>query len=163
MSATMAPPQLVVLLNQVFTKFDEFVEELALEKIKTVGDEYMVAAGVPVPRDDHAEAIAELALRIRDYMASNDFDGHRLELRIGINSGPVVAGIIGTHKFTYDLWGDTVNTASRMGSGGISGRIQVFPGYLPAARRQRLPLRSQGHHRRQRQRPNGHVLLTGRN
>lgn len=125
MSATMAPPQLVGLLNQVFTKFDEFVEELGLEKIKTVGDEYMVAAGVPVPRDDHAEAIAELALRIRDYMASNDFDRHRLELRIGINSGPVVAGIIGTHKFTYDLWGDTVNTASRMESGGISGQIQV--------------------------------------
>ena len=127
MSATMTPPQLVGLLNRVFTKFDEFTEDLGLEKIKTVGDEYMVAAGVPVPREDHAEAIAELALRIRDYMASHDFDGHRLELRIGINSGPVVAGIIGTHKFAYDLWGDTVNTASRMESGGIPGQIQVTP------------------------------------
>ncbi len=127
MSATMTPPQLVGLLNQVFTKFDEFVEELGLEKIKTIGDEYMVAAGVPVPRDDHAEAIAELALRIRDYMASNDFDGHQLQLRMGIHSGPVVAGIIGTHKFAYDLWGDTVNTASRMESGGIPGKIQVTP------------------------------------
>jgi len=87
----------------------------------------MVAAGVPVPRDDHAEAIAELALQIRDYMASHDFGGHRLELRIGIHSGPVVAGIIGTHKFAYDLWGDTVNTASRMESGGIAGQIQVTP------------------------------------
>ncbi len=127
MSATMTPPELVGLLNQVFTKFDEYTEQLGLEKIKTVGDEYMVASGVPVPRADHAEAIAELALRIREYMASNDFDGRRLELRIGINSGPVVAGIIGTHKFAYDLWGDTVNTASRMESGGISGQIQVSP------------------------------------
>ncbi len=127
MSATMSPPQLVGLLNQVFTKFDEFVEELGLEKIKTIGDEYMVAAGVPMPRADHAEAIAELALRIRDYMATNEFNGHTLQLRIGIHSGPVVAGIIGTHKFAYDLWGDTVNTASRMESGGIAGQIQVTP------------------------------------
>jgi class 3 adenylate cyclase len=127
MSATMTPPQLVGLLNDVFSKFDEFVEELGLEKIKTIGDEYMVASGVPVPRDDHAEAIAELALRIRDHMAGNEFNGHHLELRIGIHSGPVVAGIIGTHKFAYDLWGDTVNTASRMESGGIPGRIQVTP------------------------------------
>ncbi len=127
MSADMTPPQLVGLLNSVFTKFDEFVEELGLEKIKTVGDEYMVAAGVPIPRPDHAEAIADLALRIRDYVAIHHFDGHRLQLRIGINSGPVVAGIIGTHKFSYDLWGDTVNTASRMESEGIPGQIQVTP------------------------------------
>jgi class 3 adenylate cyclase len=127
MSATMTPPQLVGLLNRVFTVFDGFVAELGLEKIKTVGDEYMVAAGVPAPRDDHAEAMAELALRIRSYMATHEFDGHRLELRIGINSGPVVAGIIGTHKFAYDLWGDTVNTASRMESGGLPGEIQVGP------------------------------------
>ncbi|NIO60061.1 MAG: hypothetical protein GTO33_12150, partial [Acidobacteria bacterium] len=127
MSATMTPPQLVGLLNQVFTTFDRFVDELGLEKIKTVGDEYMVAAGVPVPREDHAEAIAELALRIRDHMADHEFGGHRLDLRIGIHSGPVVAGIIGTHKFAYDLWGDTVNTASRMESGGIAGQIQVTP------------------------------------
>jgi class 3 adenylate cyclase len=125
MSAGMTPPQLVGLLNHVFTTFDKFVEELGCEKIKTVGDEYMVAAGVPVPRDDHAEAIAELALKIRDHVASHDFDGHHLQLRIGINSGPVVAGIIGTHKFSYDLWGDTVNTASRMESGGLPGQIQI--------------------------------------
>ena len=106
---------------------DQFVDELGLEKIKTVGDEYMVAAGVPTPRDDHAEAIAELALRIRDYMASSSFDGRSLEMRIGIHTGPVVAGIIGTHKFAYDLWGDTVNTASRMESTGIAGQIQVTP------------------------------------
>ncbi|MCP3973965.1 MAG: adenylate/guanylate cyclase domain-containing protein, partial [bacterium] len=127
MSANMTPPQLVGLLNQVFSKFDEFVEELGLEKIKTIGDEYMVAGGVPVPRPDHAAAIAELALRIRDHMASHDFDGHRLEMRIGIHSGPVVAGIIGTHKFAYDLWGDTVNITSRMQSAGIAGQIQTTP------------------------------------
>jgi class 3 adenylate cyclase len=125
MSATMTPPQLVGLLNDVFTAFDEFAESLGCEKIKTVGDEYMVAAGVPVQRDDHAEVIAELALRIRDHMAITDFDGHRLTMRIGINSGPVVAGIIGTHKFSYDMWGDTVNTASRMESSGVPGEIQV--------------------------------------
>ncbi len=125
MSAGMSPPELVGLLNEVFSTFDGFVDELGLEKIKTVGDEYMVAAGVPVPRDDHAEAIAELALRIRDHMADTDFGGHRLTMRIGINSGPVVAGIIGTHKFSYDMWGDTVNTASRMESSGVPGQIQV--------------------------------------
>jgi guanylate cyclase len=127
MSAEMSPPELVRLLNAVFTIFDGFVEELGLEKIKTVGDAYMVAAGVPVARPDHAHAIAELALRIRDHTENNHFDGHDIRLRIGINSGPVVAGIVGTHKFAYDLWGDAVNTASRMESGGVPGSIQVTP------------------------------------
>ena len=125
MTAAMSPPELVDLLNAVFTTFDQFVEELGLEKIKTVGDEYMVAAGVPVPRPDHAHALADLAIRIRDHVSTNEFDGHTLSLRIGINSGPVVAGIIGTHKFSYDMWGDTVNTASRMESEGIPGDVQV--------------------------------------
>jgi class 3 adenylate cyclase len=98
-----------------------------LEKIKTVGDEYMAAAGVPRPRSDHAQAMAELALRMRDHLQANSIQGHRLSLRIGINSGPVTAGIIGTHKFSYDLWGDTVNTASRMESEGVPGSIQVTP------------------------------------
>ena len=127
MSAGMAPAELVGLLNDVFTSFDGFVAELGLEKIKTVGDEYMVAAGVPRPRADHAHAIAELALRIRDHVATSEVAGRRLSLRIGINSGPVTAGIIGAHKFAYDLWGDTVNTASRMESEGIPGAIQVSP------------------------------------
>ena len=125
MSAGMAPSELVGLLNEVFSTFDGFVDELGLEKIKTVGDEYMVASGVPVARPDHAHAVAELGLRIRDHVAVNDFDGHRIELRIGINSGPVVAGIIGSHKFAYDLWGDAVNTASRMESAGLAGCVQV--------------------------------------
>ncbi len=125
MSATMTPPELVGLLNSVFTTFDGFVLELGLEKIKTVGDEYMVAAGVPHPRRDHAHAIAELALRMQEHCAEHDFNGHRLSMRIGINSGPVVAGIVGTHKFAYDLWGDVVNTASRMESHGVAGSIQI--------------------------------------
>jgi guanylate cyclase len=125
MSAELAPSELVGLLNDVFSTFDGFVEELGLEKIKTVGDAYMAAAGVPVSRPDHAHLAAELALRIRDHVAASEFGGHRMALRIGINSGPVVAGIIGTNKFAYDLWGDTVNTASRMESGGLAGSIQV--------------------------------------
>jgi guanylate cyclase len=127
MSAAMSPPELVSLLNSVFTTFDRFVEEKGLEKIKTVGDAYMVASGVPHARSDHAHAIAELALRMRDHTERHRFDGHEISLRIGINSGPVVAGVVGTHKFAYDLWGDVVNTASRMESEGVAGSIQVTP------------------------------------
>ena len=125
MSAGMDPAGLVALLNSIFSTFDRFVEELGLEKIKTVGDEYMVASGVPRPRADHATAIADLALRIRDHVADHQFHGRTISLRIGVNSGPVVAGIVGTHKFAYDLWGDVVNVASRMESGGIPGSIQI--------------------------------------
>ncbi len=127
LSSTLSPPELVGLLNEIFTTFDQFVDDLGLEKIKTVGDEYMVASGVPIARDDHAEAIADLALRMRDHADRNLFDGHHIRLRIGINSGPVVAGIVGTHKFAYDLWGDAVNMASRMESTGIPDAIQISP------------------------------------
>jgi class 3 adenylate cyclase len=123
----MSPAELVGMLDELFTVFDGFVTELGLEKIKTVGDAYMVAAGVPQLRSDHAVAIAELALRIRDHVASTTFGGQHLQVRIGIASGPVTAGIIGTHKFAYDLWGDTVNTASRMESIGLPGEIQLAP------------------------------------
>ena len=125
MSAGMSPEELVGLLNNLFSTFDRFVEELGLEKIKTVGDEYMVASGIPTERPNHAQAIANLALRIRDELAAKQFNGHEIRMRIGINSGPVVAGIVGTHKFAYDLWGDVVNTASRMESEGIEGSIQI--------------------------------------
>lgn len=125
MSAGMAPSKLVGLLDEVFTAFDALVDERGLEKIKTIGDAYMVAAGVPEPRDDHALVLCDLALAVQDLMASREFHGKRIRFRIGINSGPVVAGIIGTKKFSYDLWGDAVNTASRMESSGEPGQIQV--------------------------------------
>jgi len=125
MSASMTPSEVVELLDEVFRVIDGFVAELGLEKIKTVGDEYMAAAGVPRPRADHAVAIAELALQIRDHFEANEVRGRRLEFRIGINSGPVTAGVIGTNKFAYDLWGDTVNAASRMESSGVPGSIQI--------------------------------------
>ncbi|CBN55490.1 MULTISPECIES: adenylate/guanylate cyclase domain-containing protein [Kamptonema] len=118
--------ELVYLLNEMFSAFDRLTEEYNLEKIKTIGDAYMVAGGIPTPREDHAEAIAEMALDMLE--AINQFSAQRGEdfkIRIGINSGPVVAGVIGTKKFIYDLWGDAVNTASRMESHGIVGSIQV--------------------------------------
>jgi guanylate cyclase len=96
-----------------------------LEKIKTIGDCYMVAAGVPRARPDHATALAQLALDMQAEVAAREFCGHRLAFRIGINSGPVVAGVIGRKKFSYDLWGDAVNLASRMESHGQSGAIQI--------------------------------------
>lgn len=128
-AATMAPSRMVQLLNDIFSSFDRLVEARGLEKIKTIGDSYMVVGGVPTPLPNHAEACADLALEMLDAVAGFN-RRHQLswELRIGINSGPVTAGIIGTRKFAYDLWGDTVNIASRMESHGQVGRIQVSPG-----------------------------------
>ena len=125
LSAAMAPEQVIQLLSDLFSKFDSFVDDLKLEKMKTVGDEYMVVSGVPEIRSDHAHAIADLALKIRDYTAANQFDGQDVAFRIGINSGPLVAGVVGTRRFSYDLWGDVVNTASRMESEGLPGEIQI--------------------------------------
>jgi class 3 adenylate cyclase len=126
LSARTAPEDIVGLLNQVFTRFDELAERHGLEKIKTIGDAYMVAGGLPRPCDGHAEAVAEMALDMRDAIADLTApDGGPLQVRIGINTGPVVAGVIGTKKFIYDLWGDAVNTASRMESHGRPGAIQV--------------------------------------
>jgi guanylate cyclase len=125
LSATMAPTEIVELLNEVFSHFDTLVDKYGLEKIKTIGDCYMVAAGVPRPRADHAQALTRMALEMRDYVSGREFHGRKLAFRIGLNSGPVVAGVIGRKKFIYDLWGDAVNTASRMESHGQSGIIQI--------------------------------------
>lgn len=126
LSKRLSPIELVDLLNRIFSAFDALAERLGLEKIKTIGDAYMVAAGLPRPRPDHAEAIAEMALAMQGVMARISQEcGEVLELRIGINTGVVVAGVIGTKKFIYDLWGDAVNVASRMESSSEPGLIQV--------------------------------------
>jgi len=125
MAATMLPLTLVDLLNDVFECFDDLVDKYELEKIKTIGDCYMVAAGVPRQRVDHAEALVSFALDMQAEIGKRTFGGRRLAFRMGINSGPVVAGVIGRRKFIYDLWGETVNMASRMESHGTSGVIQI--------------------------------------
>ena len=125
MAATMAPLRLVNLLNDVFHCFDDLVEKHGLEKIKTIGDCYMVASGVPRERPDHAAALVQLAIDMREAVATRRFDDRKLAFRFGINSGPVVAGVIGRKKFIYDLWGAAVNVASRMESQGASGTIQI--------------------------------------
>lgn len=125
-SARTSPQELVELLNKIFSAFDRLSEQYGLEKIKTIGDNYMVAGGLPLPCTNHAESIAEMALEMQqEIMKLSGECDKPLNIRIGINTGPVVAGVIGTKKFIYDLWGDAVNTASRMESQGISGKIQV--------------------------------------
>ncbi|NEP13352.1 MAG: urea ABC transporter substrate-binding protein [Symploca sp. SIO2C1] len=126
LSSRMPPTELVELLNQIFSRFDRLTQKYGLEKIKTIGDAYMAVGGLPMPTPDHPEAIAEMALEMQreiTYVSSNNSQPFRL--RIGINTGPVVAGVIGVTKFIYDLWGDAVNVASRMESQGKPGGIQV--------------------------------------
>ena len=125
-ASPISPEELVRFLNEIFSAFDQLTERHGLEKIKTIGDAYMVVGGLPIPRDDHAESIAEMALEMQTEIAKFNLH-HQIEIniRIGINTGPAIAGVIGTKKFIYDLWGDAVNTASRMESHGISGAIQV--------------------------------------
>jgi guanylate cyclase len=126
-SSVMAPAELVALLDRIFSAFDRLADAEGLEKIKTIGDAYMAAAGLPEERQDHLEAVARTALAMRDEiagMAAASGQGW-LAVRVGIDTGPAVAGVIGKRKFIYDLWGDTVNTASRMESHGLAGEIQV--------------------------------------
>ena len=128
MSSEKSASELVKLLNDLFTRFDQRAESLGLEKIKTIGDAYMAVGGLPIPRSDHAEIAADMALGmfedLRNFNETNQID---LNMRIGLNTGPVVAGVIGFTKFSYDLWGNTVNTASRMESTSVAGRVQISP------------------------------------
>jgi adenylate cyclase len=126
LSARLTPQALVARLNEVFTAFDARCAELGLEKIKTIGDAYMVVGGVPTRRADHAVAVVKMAMAMQEVLVEQRArHGDALDVRIGVHTGPVVAGVIGTRKFAYDVWGDTVNTASRMESHSAPGRVQV--------------------------------------
>jgi class 3 adenylate cyclase len=122
----MTPGELVDLLNDLYSEFDAIAERHGLEKIKTVGDAYMVVGGVPLPRSDHAAAVVAMAVEMLDAIERRRAAGdHRLSIRIGVHTGPAVAGVIGTRKLSYDVWGDTVNVASRMQSHGVPGAVQI--------------------------------------
>ena len=126
LSAKLAPVEIVELLNEAFSYFDSLLDKYNVEKIRTIGDNYMVASGVPRRRADHAQALVHMALEMREFIATHKFqNGQQVSFRIGINSGPVVGGVIGKRKFVYDVWGDVVNVASRMESHGMSGTIQI--------------------------------------
>jgi class 3 adenylate cyclase len=125
-AAQRSPIEVVELLQKVFSRFDRVADQQGLEKIKTIGDSYMVAGGVPEPRPDHADAVAEMALTMqREILQLETGTGEPLRLRIGIDSGPVIAGVIGTARLAYDLWGETVSTAEQMKTYGLPGAIQV--------------------------------------
>ena len=144
LSRKTTPADLVSMLNGIFTAFDHIVEEHGVEKIKTIGDCYMLVGGIPLHRDDHAAAVAECALEMLDALAAlNRETGTELQMRVGIHTGPVVAGVIGKIKFTYDLWGDTVNVASRMESSGQPGRVHISE-QTEAQLRGRFPLEDRG-------------------
>lgn len=126
LSARLAPVEVVELLNEAFSYFDSLLDKYDVEKIRTIGDNYMVASGVPRRRSDHAQRLVCMALDMRDFAKTHRFrNGQRVSFRIGINSGPVIGGVIGKRKFVYDVWGDAVNIASRMESHGMGGTIQI--------------------------------------
>lgn len=152
LSEQLDPSELVELLNNIFSEFDQSVDQLNLEKIKTIGDAYMAVGGIPNPRSDHALAVAELALDMQRIIQRYRQHGYpHLDIRIGINSGPVIAGVIGLKKFIYDLWGDTVNIASRMESQGQAGSIQIseatynyLKNHYSCSLRGRIPIKGKG-------------------
>jgi class 3 adenylate cyclase len=151
MSRTMEASAVVEMLNEIFRGFDRAAKNLGLEKIKTIGDAYMVVAGIPQPRADHARAAIEMALAMQSHLEEVSSRYPDLRLRIGIHTGPVVAGVIGENKFSYDLWGDNVNIASRMESHGLPGRIHVSETFMRAAGgagcfepRERIEVKGQG-------------------
>jgi guanylate cyclase len=122
----LSPTEMVEMLNEIYSHFDSLIEKYGVEKIRTIGDNYMIASGLPQPRPDHAQVLARLALDMNAYIASlPPVGGQRLSFRMGMNSGPAIAGVIGQKKFAYDVWGDAVNTASRMESQGAPGKIQI--------------------------------------
>ena len=125
MASSMEPGYMIELLNQIFSRFDEYAEKHELEKIKTVGDSYMVAGGVPALNDNHITNMANFALDIKEFINTSPLSNPGINVRIGFHTGPVIAGVIGRKKFAYDIWGDTVNIASRMESHGIPGEIHV--------------------------------------
>jgi adenylate cyclase len=126
LSAQLPPVEMVELLNEVFSYFDSLLDKYKVEKIRTIGDSYMVASGLPRGRPDHAQALACMGLEMRDYIATHTFcHNQRVNFRIGINSGSMIAGVIGRRKFVYDVWGDAVNIASRMESHGLGGAVQI--------------------------------------
>jgi guanylate cyclase len=125
-SERLSPEEVVHFLNEVFSYFDALSDKYGCEKIRTIGDSYMVACGIPIPRPDHAKALARMAIEMRDYISKlGGSGGEEVQFRFGLNSGPAVAGVIGKAKFHYDVWGDTINTASRMESHGVPGKIQI--------------------------------------
>jgi class 3 adenylate cyclase len=126
LTSDMPPQDVVTFLNGLFTRFDVAANDLGIEKIKTVGDAYMAVCGLPVPVDNHAERMVRMAIRMVHITREHAMEHNAMmKLRVGVNSGPVVAGVIGKNKYIYDLWGDTVNLASRMESGGIPDSVQV--------------------------------------
>ena len=161
MSSRMGPQEVVDVLNAVFSAFDDLVDRYNLEKIKTIGDAYMVVGGLPGQPEDHLGRVAEMALGLAAEVDALEIARHHMiRFRIGINTGPVVAGVIGRQKFIYDVWGDTVNTASRMESLGLPGRIQVTQ-VVYERLRDRFQFRAARIHRRQGQGPDGDVVPDG--
>jgi adenylate cyclase len=133
LSATMSSLELVTMLNELFARFDRVVARHGLEKIKTIGDCYMVASGIPHACDDHLQNLMSAALEMLKEVATvRTPDGRPLAIRIGMHSGSVTAGVIGESKFIFDVWGDTVNLASRMESNGVAGQIQVTEAVMSA-------------------------------